>query len=81
VQQVILFLLIGVVAGWVAGQLTKGSGFGVAGNLIVGIFGALTGGFIFRLVGLPPVGLLRSLLSAVVGAVLFLFLVRVVNKS
>jgi len=81
VPPIVWFLLIGLLAGWLAGQLTRGSGFGIPGNLVVGVFGALTGGFLFRLVGLPAVGLLQSIASAVVGSIVFLFLIRLVGKS
>ena len=51
------FLLIGLAAGWLAGKITKGSGFGVIGDLVVGVVGAMLGGLLFRLVGprSPPV--------------------------
>jgi uncharacterized membrane protein YeaQ/YmgE (transglycosylase-associated protein family) len=45
------FILIGLIAGWLAGNFTKGSGFGLPGNVIVGVIGALLGGFLFRIVG------------------------------
>jgi uncharacterized membrane protein YeaQ/YmgE (transglycosylase-associated protein family) len=51
------FLIVGIVAGWLAGKLTRGHGFGLVGNLVVGIIGALVGGFIFRLIGVISFGL------------------------
>ena len=78
----IYFLLIGLLAGWIAGQLTKGSGFGLVGNLIVGVIGALLGGFVVRLLGFATEGrLLPSLITAVVGAILLLFLLGVIAKK
>lgn len=68
------FLLIGLVAGWIAGQLTKGSGFGLLGNLLVGCCGALAGGLLFSLLGLKAFGLIGSLVTAVVGAIVCLFI-------
>jgi len=70
------FLIIGVVAGWLAGKLTRGHGFGLVGNLVVGIIGALVGGFLFRLIGIASYGLIGSLVTATVGAVVLLWLVR-----
>ncbi len=70
------FLIIGVVAGWLAGKLTRGHGFGLIGDLVVGILGALIGGFIFRLVGVASFGLIGSLITATVGAVVLLWLIR-----
>jgi len=75
------FALIGLCAGWLAGQLTKGSGFGLVGNLIVGVIGALLGGFLFRIVGLAPIGLLGDLIVSTVGAVVLLFLLRFVKRG
>ena len=70
------FLLIGLAAGWIAGQLTKGGGFGVLGNLIVGVIGAVLGGFLFGLLGLRSTSLLGSLITATVGAVALLYALR-----
>jgi uncharacterized membrane protein YeaQ/YmgE (transglycosylase-associated protein family) len=76
----ILFLLIGALAGWLAGVITKGSGFGVAGNILVGIVGAFLGGFCFRLLGIVAFGLLGQLIFAVLGALLFLWLLSFIRK-
>ena len=70
------FALIGLAAGWLAGQLTKGQGFGLVGDLVVGVIGALLGGFLFGLVGLMPTSLLGSLLTATAGAVLLVVILR-----
>lgn len=70
------FLIIGAVAGWLAGKITRGHGFGVLTNLIVGIVGAVLGGFLFGLVGMTTVGLIGELFTATVGAVVFLFILR-----
>jgi uncharacterized membrane protein YeaQ/YmgE (transglycosylase-associated protein family) len=79
-MQFVWFLLIGLVAGWLAGLLMKGGGFGVVGNMIIGCIGALLGGFLFSLVGLASYGLLGALITATVGAVVLLFLLRLVKK-
>jgi uncharacterized membrane protein YeaQ/YmgE (transglycosylase-associated protein family) len=72
----IYFLLIGLAAGWLAGKIMKGRSFGVVGNLVIGVIGAVLGGFLFRLLGLLPIGLIGSLVSATVGAVVLLFLLQ-----
>lgn len=77
----IYFLLIGLAAGWLASQFMKGHSLGVLTNLGVGVVGALLGGFLFRLVGLLPVGLLGSLISATVGAVVLLFALQKLGKG
>lgn len=77
----ILFLVIGAVAGWIAGTLMKGGGFGVVGNLIVGIIGAFLGGMIFSWLGIAAGGLLGSLVTATIGAIILLFLVGLLKKA
>jgi len=52
----ILFLIIGALAGWLAGQIMKGRGFGVIGNILVGVVGAFIGGFLFRVLGFAAFG-------------------------
>jgi uncharacterized membrane protein YeaQ/YmgE (transglycosylase-associated protein family) len=78
--ELIYFLLIGLAAGWLAGQFMKGRGFGLVGNLVVGVIGAVLGGFLFRLVGLAATGLLGSLICATVGAIVLLFLLQKFGK-
>jgi uncharacterized membrane protein YeaQ/YmgE (transglycosylase-associated protein family) len=80
-MEFVWFALIGICAGWLAGQFTKGSGFGIVGNLIVGVIGALLGGFAFRLVGLAAYGLLGNLIVATVGAVLLLALLGFLGRK
>ena len=78
--ELIYFLLVGLAAGWLAGQFMKGRGFGLVGNLVVGVIGAVLGGFLFRLVGLAATGLLGSLICATVGAIVLLFLLQKFGK-
>ena len=76
------FILIGLAAGWLAGQLMKGGGFGVIGDIIVGVIGALLGGFLFSTLGVfPGGGLFGSLVVATIGAVVLLFLLRLIKKA
>jgi uncharacterized membrane protein YeaQ/YmgE (transglycosylase-associated protein family) len=79
--ELLWFVVIGIVAGWLAGQITKGSGFGLLGDLIVGVLGSLLGGFLFGLLGFGAYGLIARLLMAVVGAVVLLFLIRLVRRA
>jgi uncharacterized membrane protein YeaQ/YmgE (transglycosylase-associated protein family) len=76
----IFFLLIGGLAGWCAGLITKGSGFGVAGNIIVGIIGSFLGGLCFRLLGIVAFGIIGQFIFALAGALLFLWLLRYIRK-
>jgi uncharacterized membrane protein YeaQ/YmgE (transglycosylase-associated protein family) len=75
------FLLIGLAAGWLAGQIMKGGGYGLVGDLIVGVIGALLGGFLFGAVGLRAGGLLGSLITATVGALVLIWLLRFVKRA
>jgi uncharacterized membrane protein YeaQ/YmgE (transglycosylase-associated protein family) len=78
---VIWFLVIGLAAGWLAGQIMKKGGFGLVGNLVVGVLGALLGGFLFNMLGLAAFGLIGQLVTATVGAVVLLFLMRFVKRA
>ena len=73
------FILIGLAAGFLAGVVVKGHGFGIVGNIIVGIIGALLGGFVFGLLGLSTTGKLGELICAFVGAIVLLFLLKFVK--
>ena len=75
------FILIGIAAGWLAGQIMRGGGFGLVGDLIVGVIGALLGGFLFGLLGISAAGLLGSLITATVGAIVLLFLLRQIRRA
>lgn len=76
----IIFLAIGALVGWLAGKIVKGSGFGVLGNIVVGIVGAVSGGFLFGYIGITASGLLGSIIMATIGAVVLLSLIRVLKK-
>jgi len=81
-MHLVWFILIGLVAGWLAGKIMKGKGFGVVGDIVVGLIGALIGGFLFRMLGASPEGgLIWSLIVALVGAIILLYVVRLFKKS
>ncbi len=75
------FLIIGLVAGWLAEMIMKGRGAGLVINLVVGVIGAYLGGLLFSFLGLSLHGLIGSLISATVGAVVLLFLVGLIKKA
>ena len=80
-EGLILFLLIGLIAGWLAGRIMRGGGFGLAGDLVVGIIGALLGGWLFGLLGLSAGGFLGQLIVALVGAIVLLYLLRLIKRA
>lgn len=75
------FLIVGLVSGWLAGVLFKGSGFGLWGDLITGIVGAFVGGFLFNLLGISAYGLIGSLIVSTIGSVVFLWVMRMFTTS
>ncbi len=77
----VIFLAIGAVAGWLAGNLMKGGGFGLLINIVIGIIGAVLGGFVFGLLGISAGGLTGSIVTATAGAMLLLFIVDLIKKS
>ncbi len=78
----LIYVAIGAVAGWLAGNMLEGGGYGPVGNIIVGIIGSLVGGFILGLVGiLLPGGLIGSIFTATMGAILFLYAIRFVRRA
>lgn len=80
-MNILWFLVIGVAAGWLAGQLMKGGGYGLIGDLIIGVIGAFIGGRLFGAIGIRTGGLVGSLITATIGAIILLFLVRLIKKA
>jgi uncharacterized membrane protein YeaQ/YmgE (transglycosylase-associated protein family) len=78
-QNLIVFLIIGVIAGFLAGKVMKGTGFGFLGDLVVGVIGAFLGGWMFGLLGISTYGLVGSLLTAFAGALVLLFALRLIK--
>lgn len=76
----LIFLAIGALVGWLAGLIVKGRGFGVIGNMIVGIIGAVVGGFVFDFLGITTGGLLGSIVMATIGAVILLYLISIIKR-
>jgi len=74
-------LFIGLIAGWLAGLILKGRGFGIIGNLIVGVVGAVVGSWLFSALGLAAYGSFGTLITTLVGAVVFLGLISLVKHA
>jgi len=75
------FLIIGIAAGWLAGQLMKGGGYGLIGDLVLGVIGAFIGGWLFGVLGISAGGLIGRLITATIGAAVLLFLIRLIKKA
>lgn len=78
---IIYFLIIGAIAGWLAGVIMKGKGFGIWINMVIGCIGALIGGFVFDFLNIGASGILGSLITALIGAIILLWLVSLFKKK
>ncbi|HWR95447.1 MAG TPA: GlsB/YeaQ/YmgE family stress response membrane protein [Arenimonas sp.] len=79
-MDLIVFLVIGAIVGWLAGVIMKGGGFGVIGNIIVGILGAMLGGWLLPRLGVTIGGEFGGFITAVIGAVILLFIVGLLKR-
>src|SRR5690348_10659215 len=76
------WLVVGLIAGWLAGKVMKGGGYGLFADLILGILGGILGGWIFGMLGIwPGGGIIGSLLVAFIGAVILVWLTRLIKKK
>jgi len=76
------FLIIGAIAGWLAGMVMSGHGYGVIWDVVLGIVGSFVGGFIFSLIfGTQPTGLIVSFIVALIGACVLVGIVHVVRRE
>ena len=81
-QTLLIICLIGAIAGWLAGVIVKGHGFGVLGNIVVGIVGAFVGSWALGMLGIAiGGGIIASIINAVIGAVIVLFLIGLIKRA
>ncbi len=76
----IILLAVGLVAGWLAGIIWKGKGFGLVGNLVVGVVGSFIGGYLFRILGIYFYGWIGSIIAALAGALIILAVINLIKK-
>ncbi len=82
VESILIWLLVGAVAGWLAGLVVRGGGFGIVGNIVIGIIGAFLGGWLFGIAGIAiGAGIINTIFTAFIGAVVLLLLVRVLKRA
>jgi uncharacterized membrane protein YeaQ/YmgE (transglycosylase-associated protein family) len=80
-ESLVVILLVGLIAGWLAGQIVKGTGFGLVADLCIGIIGAFIGNWLLPRLGIHlGFGILAAIISATIGAVLLLVILRLVNR-
>jgi uncharacterized membrane protein YeaQ/YmgE (transglycosylase-associated protein family) len=78
----IIFLLVGAIAGWLAGLLVKGYGFGLVGNIVIGIIGAFVAGYLLPAIGVSiGDGFIASIIHATIGAVILLIVLGVLRRA
>jgi len=80
-EGLIIFLVIGAVAGWLAGQIMKGGGFGLVGDIIVGVIGSVIGGWLFGVLGIAAGGLIGSIIAALIGAIILIAIIRAIKRA
>ncbi|HKD46207.1 MAG TPA: GlsB/YeaQ/YmgE family stress response membrane protein [Rhizomicrobium sp.] len=79
---IIAWVIIGAIAGWLAGALVKGGGFGLVGDIVVGIVGAIIGGYLASVLGVSiGSGLIASIVTATIGAIILLFVLRMIKRA
>ncbi|MEO9615785.1 MAG: GlsB/YeaQ/YmgE family stress response membrane protein [Nitratireductor sp.] len=82
IESLIVFIIIGAIAGWLAGLIVKGFGFGLLGNIVVGIVGAFIAGFLFPAIGISlGGGILAAIIHATIGAVILLVIIKLVKSG
>ena len=82
IEAILIIAIIGAIAGWLAGLIVKGYGFGLLGNIVVGIVGAFIAGLLFPRLGLNiGTGIVGSIIHATLGAVILLFLIKLVKRA
>ncbi|MBX3701506.1 MAG: GlsB/YeaQ/YmgE family stress response membrane protein [Dokdonella sp.] len=82
VESILIFLVVGAVAGWLAGQIVKGHGFGLVGNIVVGIVGAFIAGWLLPAIGLSiGGGIIAAIIHALIGAVILLVLIGLIKRA
>lgn len=82
IESVIIWLIIGAVAGWLAGLIVQGFGLGLLGNIVVGIVGAVIAGWLFPFLGIRlGSGVIAAIINATIGAVILLVIIGLVRKA
>ena len=75
------FLFIGLIAGWLAGKIMQGGGYGIVGDILLGIVGSFIGGFLFRILGIAAYGTIGPIVMAVIGAIVLIAATRMLRRA
>jgi len=77
----IWWIVVGLIAGWLAGKVMKGGGYGVLMDIVLGIAGGILGGWVFGLIGIHAGGMIGEIVVAFIGAVILVWITRLVKKA
>ena len=77
----IWWIIVGLIAGWAAGKIMKGGGYGVIADIILGIVGGLLGGWVMSMLGFGPGGMIWTILVAILGAVILIGITRLIKRE
>ena len=81
-ESILVILLVGLVAGWLAGQIVQGTGFGLIGDIVIGVIGAFIASWLFPRLGISlGAGIIREIVNATIGAILLLVIIRLVRRG
>ena len=82
IESILVFLIVGAIAGWLAGLIVSGFGFGLVGNIVVGIVGAFIAGYLFPALGVSlGSGIVAAIIHSTIGAVILLVLIKVIKGA
>ena len=82
IQSIIIWIIVGAIAGWLAGMVVKGGGFGLIGDIIVGIVGAIIAGWLLPQIGIAiGSGIIAAIIDAFIGAVILLLIIKLVKRA
>ena len=82
IESILIFLIVGAIAGWLAGLIVSGFGFGLVGNIVVGIVGAFIAGYLFPAIGVSlGSGIIAAIIHSTIGAVILLVLIKVIKRA
>jgi len=80
-MSLIWWIIVGLIAGWAAGKIMKGGGYGAVMDIVLGIVGAIVGGWLFGLLGIHAGGMIGTIIVAIIGAVVLIWISRMIKKA
>ena len=80
-MNILIWIISGIIAGWLAGQMSRGAGYGLLGDLLIGLIGGLLGGWLFGLIGIAPTNWIGQILVAALGGVVFASILRMLRTA